>query len=189
MTDFTLIKSKYSESQRKIKLQVLEKPKLPSEEHIVADNTSDYKDLNKKYSKNRRKKFCKKCDSKSESSLSQIPIRLDSVVVTKILVLQKKISNTLYEISYELDQIPLPDGENDLRKRQKRSTELSTRLARNYLYDLERCSLEIDKQIKLIFGEHCTVTDRRTLILGFTSPGAQVVKRSSATVARLDSLF
>lgn len=121
--------------------------------------------------------------------MSQLPVRLDSVVVAKILVLQKKISNTLYKISYELDQIPLPDGENDLHRRQKRSSEFSVRLARNYLYDLDRYSLEIEKQINLTFGEYCSVMDRRALILGLDALEQKLISAHQLLLHALTAYF
>ncbi|XP_003424337.1 uncharacterized protein LOC100680021 [Nasonia vitripennis] len=97
-------------------------------------------------------------------SNDSIPVRPDPVAVTKILGVQRRISTVLDSISYELDRIPLPDGENDLQRRQQRVVEFSTRLSRNYLYDLGRQITDIQRHIKSITPDSKIKLTRRGVI-------------------------
>lgn len=100
-----------------------------------------------------------------ENDDDDIPVHPDPVAVTKILNVQRKISTVLDSIFYELDRIPLPDGENDLLRRQQRVAEFSTRLSRNYLYDLGRQITDIQRHIKAIAPNDRMRLTRRGIIL------------------------
>lgn len=94
-----------------------------------------------------------------------IPVHPDPVAVTKILSIQRKMSTVLDSISYELDRIPLPDGDDDFFRRQQRVVEFSTRLSRNYLYDLGRQISDIQRHIKAISPDNKMKLNRRGIIL------------------------
>uniref|UniRef100_A0A0C9QDC7 DDX53 protein n=1 Tax=Fopius arisanus TaxID=64838 RepID=A0A0C9QDC7_9HYME len=72
------------------------------------------------------------------------------VIAQKILGLQGRISEILDDISYRLCRIPRPDGENDLKRRQKRLVEFGIRFSRNYLYELGRQVGDIQKHLKAV---------------------------------------
>lgn len=94
-----------------------------------------------------------------------VPVHPDPVAVTKILSIQRKISLVLDSISYELDRVPLPDGEDDYLRRQQRVMEFSTRLSRNYLYDLGRQIADIQRYIKAINPDTKMRLSRRSVII------------------------
>ncbi|KAK2577795.1 hypothetical protein KPH14_012001 [Odynerus spinipes] len=79
-----------------------------------------------------------------------ICVHPDPMAAHKILVMQKRISELLDEISFNLDRIPLPDGDMDLKRRQQRVVEFCIRLSRNYLYDLTRCIGDIQKHVRAV---------------------------------------
>ena len=62
--------------------------------------------------------------------------------------MQTKIAELLDEISFRLCRIPLPDGENDLKKRQQQTLEFAIRFSRNYLYNLSRLVTSIQRHIR-----------------------------------------
>lgn len=94
-----------------------------------------------------------------------IPVHPDPIAVTKILGIQRKISLVLDSISYELDRIPLPDGEDDYLRRHQRVIEFSTRLSRNYLYDLGRQITDIQRYLKAINPDTKMKLSRRSVII------------------------
>ncbi|XP_023246122.1 uncharacterized protein LOC106643390 [Copidosoma floridanum] len=104
-------------------------------------------------------------DRFSNDDDDSIPVHPDPVAVSKILALQKKISVVLDSILFELDRIPLPDGENDLLRRQQRVAEFSTRLSRNYLYDLSRQISDIQRHIKATAPDSNFRLSRRAVIM------------------------
>ncbi|XP_058789442.1 uncharacterized protein LOC131663215 [Phymastichus coffea] len=93
-----------------------------------------------------------------------IPVRPDPVAVAKILNIQRKIFTVLNSISYELDRIPLPDGDDDFLRRHQRIIEFSTRLSRNYLYELSRQISDIQRHIKAISPDNKMKLNRRGII-------------------------
>ncbi|KAF3425869.1 hypothetical protein E2986_09976 [Frieseomelitta varia] len=77
-----------------------------------------------------------------------IHIQPDPLTVQKLLSMQTKIAELLDEISFRLCRIPLPDGENDLKKRQQQTLEFAIRFSRNYLYNLGRLVTSIQRHIR-----------------------------------------
>lgn len=77
-------------------------------------------------------------------------IQSDPVTTQKVLSMQKKIIELLNEISFRLYRIPLPDGDNDLRRRQQQTMEFAIRFSRNYLYDLNRLLVSIQRHMDVI---------------------------------------
>lgn len=61
--------------------------------------------------------------------------------------MQKKIAELLNEISFRLCKIPLPDGDDDLKRRQQQTMEFAIRFSRNYLYNLNRLIASIQRHI------------------------------------------
>lgn len=89
-------------------------------------------------------------NSDSDSSNNRddiVRIQPDPVTIQKILSMQKKIIELLNEISFRLHRIPLPDGDNDMRRRQQQTMEFAIRFSRNYLYDLNRLLISIQRQL------------------------------------------
>lgn len=75
-------------------------------------------------------------------------IQPDPFTIQKLLSMQKKIAELLDEISFRLCRIPLPDGDNDLKRRQQQTLEFSIRFSRNYLYNLNRVVTSIQRHIR-----------------------------------------
>ncbi|XP_015437381.1 PREDICTED: uncharacterized protein LOC107192599 [Dufourea novaeangliae] len=89
-------------------------------------------------------------DSDSESSSDRtntVHVQADPLIIHKIFAMQKKISELLNEISFRLHRIPLPDGDNDLKRRQQQTMEFAIRFSRNYLYNLNRLVTSIQRHI------------------------------------------
>ncbi|KAK1124639.1 hypothetical protein K0M31_006010 [Melipona bicolor] len=77
-----------------------------------------------------------------------IHIQPDPLTVQKLLSMQTKIAELLDEMSFRLCRIPLPDGENDLKRRQQQTLEFAIRFSRNYLYNLNRLVTSIQRHIR-----------------------------------------
>ncbi|XP_031835741.1 uncharacterized protein LOC116428343 isoform X2 [Nomia melanderi] len=114
-------------------------------------------------------------DSDSDMDLSNdkidtVHIQADPLTIHKILSMQKKISELLNEISFRLSRIPLPDGNNDLKRRQQQTMEFAIRFSRNYLYNLNRLVTSIQRHIGAISTKtrlqhyHRSVTLHRDMI-------------------------
>ncbi|KAK7871859.1 hypothetical protein R5R35_006448 [Gryllus longicercus] len=71
-------------------------------------------------------------------SLKKMFISQESIHVVKLNTLRKRMIVTLNEIQSLLGDRPQPDGVEDLKRRQQRATEFSSRFCRNYLYPLQR---------------------------------------------------
>ncbi|XP_053997642.1 uncharacterized protein LOC128886615 [Hylaeus anthracinus] len=90
-------------------------------------------------------------DSDSSNNRNDIVhVQPDPFTVQKILLMQKKIAELLNEISFRLCKIPLPDGDNDLKRRQQQSMEFAIRFSRNYIYELNRLVASIQKHIGVV---------------------------------------
>ena len=92
-------------------------------------------------------------NSDSDSSNNRddiVPIQPDPVTIQKIVSMQKKITEILNEISFRLHRIPLPDGDTDMRRRQQQTMEFAIRFSRNYLYDLNRLLISIQRHLGII---------------------------------------
>lgn len=92
---------------------------------------------------------CKKLSSpKKQCSLPDLRKQGDDGVLKifacRIKNLRRKIESTLGDIYTSIDQIPEPDGIQDLVRRRQRSVEFSSRFCRNYLYQFRR-------QVSVIF--------------------------------------
>ncbi|KAL7306883.1 hypothetical protein TKK_0001043 [Trichogramma kaykai] len=116
-----------------------------------------------------------------------MPVHPDPLVVTKILNIQRKISIVLENISCEIDRIPLPDGEDDYQRRQQRVVEFSTRLSRNYLYDLGRQIADILKHIKAIDPSYKMRLCRRGVILHMQAIEQKLLSAHQLTFAALSA--
>lgn len=77
-------------------------------------------------------------------------VQPDPLTIQKLLSMQKKIAELLDEILFRLCRIPLPDGENDLKRRQQQTLEFAIRFSRNYLYNLNRFVTSIQRHIKAV---------------------------------------
>ncbi|XP_017892849.1 uncharacterized protein LOC108632663 isoform X2 [Ceratina calcarata] len=77
-----------------------------------------------------------------------IYVEPDPFTVQKLLSMQKKIVELLDEILFRLCRIPLPDGDNDLKRRQQQTLEFAIRFSRNYLYNLNRLVSSIEGHVK-----------------------------------------
>ena len=121
--------------------------------------------------------------------IESIPVRPDPIAVTKILSLQRKISTVLDSISYELDRIPLPDGENDLIRRRQRVVEFSTRLSRNYLYDLGRQITNIQRHINSINPDCKMRLTRRGIILHMQAIEQKLISTHQLLLAALSAYW
>lgn len=77
-------------------------------------------------------------------------VQPDPVTIQKLLTMQKKVAELLDEISFRLRRIPLPDGDNDLKRRQQQTLEFAIRFSRNYLYNLNRFVTSIQRHIKAV---------------------------------------
>ncbi|XP_076647974.1 uncharacterized protein LOC143356298 [Halictus rubicundus] len=141
-----------------------------------ANNITDYQDFktSKKITKSRTKKSVSDSsithkkhytdqllratnrfedDSDSDSNLSNsrtdtVCVQADPLTIHKLLSMQRKISTLLNEISFRLRRIPLPDGNNDLKRRQQQTIEFAIRFSRNYLYNLNRLVTSIHEHIE-----------------------------------------
>ncbi|XP_029048858.2 uncharacterized protein LOC114878806 [Osmia bicornis bicornis] len=92
-------------------------------------------------------------NSNSDSSNNRdgiIYIQPEPLTIHKILSMQKKIAELLNEISFRLSRIPLPDGDNDLKRRQQQTIEFAIWFSRNYLYNLNRLVASIQKHIRIV---------------------------------------
>ncbi|KAK0178823.1 hypothetical protein PV327_007671 [Microctonus hyperodae] len=72
------------------------------------------------------------------------------IVANKILGIQSRISELLDEILYRLCRIPQPDGDIDLKRRQQRAMEFAIRFSRNYLYELGRQVVNLQRHLQAI---------------------------------------
>ncbi|KAK0098777.1 hypothetical protein PV326_003438 [Microctonus aethiopoides] len=72
------------------------------------------------------------------------------IVANKILGIQTRISELLDEILYRLCRIPQPDGDIDLKRRQQRAMEFAIRFSRNYLYELGRQVVNLQRHLQAI---------------------------------------
>lgn len=86
----------------------------------------------------------------SEKKEALFELRIHPTIAHKILAMQKKVSNLLDEIEYLLKNIPLPDGDRDLKRRQQRVQEFAIRFSRNYLYDLGRQIDDINRHLRAV---------------------------------------
>ncbi|XP_066596981.1 putative leucine-rich repeat-containing protein DDB_G0290503 isoform X3 [Prorops nasuta] len=77
-------------------------------------------------------------------------IKPDPEITYKISLIQKKLIEVLNEIFHQLGKIPLPDGEDDIKRRKQRALEFAIRFSRQYLYDLNRNITEIQRNL-LVF--------------------------------------
>jgi hypothetical protein len=111
----------------------------------------------------------------------------DPIVVTKILNIQRKISIVLDSISNELDRVPLPDGENDYCRRKQRTVEFSTRLSRNYLYDLSRQISDIERHTKAINPIGKVRLSRRGMILHMQAIEQKLISTHQLLLAALSA--
>ncbi|KOC62566.1 hypothetical protein WH47_04227 [Habropoda laboriosa] len=79
-----------------------------------------------------------------------VNVQPDPLTIQKLLSMQKKIAELLDEISFRLCRIPLPDGDNDLKRRQQQTLEFAIRFSRNYLYNLNRLVASIRRHISTV---------------------------------------
>ncbi|XP_043269507.1 uncharacterized protein [Venturia canescens] len=105
------------------------------------------KRTNGNYRKDRNRDF------ESEREKKNYELRIHPTIAHKILAVQKKISNLLDEIDFRLKNIPLPDGDRDLSRRQQRVQEFAIRFSRNYLYDLGRQIDDINRHLRAVSPE------------------------------------
>ncbi|XP_078045951.1 uncharacterized protein LOC144474688 isoform X3 [Augochlora pura] len=112
-------------------------------------------------------------DSDSDSNLSDnrmdiVHVQADPFTIHKLLSMQKKVSTLLNEISFRLSKIPLPDGNDDLKRRQQQTTEFAVRFSRNYLYNLNRLVASIRRHIGAISSRtkqyHRSITFHQDMI-------------------------
>lgn len=92
-------------------------------------------------------------NSETDSSNNKddiVYVQPDPLTIQKLLSMQKKIAELLDEILFRLCRIPLPDGENDLKRRQQQTLEFAIRFSRNYLYNLNRFVTSIQRHIKAV---------------------------------------
>lgn len=82
----------------------------------------------------------------------------------QVLKVQRKISDVLDEICHRLNNIPLPDGECDLQRRQQRILEFSVRFSRNYLYDLTRQIADIRRHMNVVLDNEGLKFSKRGLL-------------------------
>ncbi|CAK9828776.1 hypothetical protein ANTRET_LOCUS6236 [Anthophora retusa] len=79
-----------------------------------------------------------------------INVQPDPLTIQKLLSMQKKIAELLDEILFRLCRIPLPDGDDDLKRRQQQTVEFAIRFSRNYLYNLNRLVTSIQTHISAV---------------------------------------
>ncbi|KAJ8675649.1 hypothetical protein QAD02_011435 [Eretmocerus hayati] len=127
--------------------------------------------------------------SSIESEDETVPVRPDPMAVTKLLSIQGKISSVLDYIYFELDRIPLPDGEDDLHRRQQRVIEFSTRLSRNYLYDLGRQIADIERHMKAITPDCKIRLSRRGIILHMQAIEQKLISAHQLLLAALTAYW
>ncbi|XP_043251949.1 uncharacterized protein LOC122397118 isoform X1 [Colletes gigas] len=94
-------------------------------------------------------------ENNSDSDLSNnrsdiVCVQPDPLIIEKILSMQKKVAELLNEISFRLCKIPLPDGDRDLKRRQQQTTEFAIRFSRNYLYNLNRLLVSIQRHVRAL---------------------------------------
>jgi hypothetical protein len=70
--------------------------------------------------------------------LNPCKIHRDGSYFKRIRNMQKKIGDAFESLLQQLQNIPEPDGSQDLMRRHKRAVEFSTRFTRNYLYHLHQ---------------------------------------------------
>ncbi|XP_063975426.1 uncharacterized protein LOC135161628 [Diachasmimorpha longicaudata] len=126
------VKSKHSSSESTIRSSTYRKNRLLRKLNRLECNSSP--DLTSQY--------------ESGDDEECLAVQPHPVIAQKILGLQGRISELLDEISYRLCRVPRPDGENDLKRRQKRVAEFGIRFSRNYLYELSRQVGDIQKHLK-----------------------------------------
>ncbi|CAL7941645.1 unnamed protein product [Xylocopa violacea] len=79
-----------------------------------------------------------------------IYVQPDPFTIQKLLSMRKKVAELLDEILFRLCRIPLPDGDNDLKRRQQQTLEFAIRFSRNYLYNLNRLVASIQRHIRAV---------------------------------------
>ncbi|XP_015115635.1 uncharacterized protein LOC107040193 isoform X2 [Diachasma alloeum] len=128
------VKSKHSSSESTIRSSTHRKNRLLRKLNRLECNSSP--DLSSQYESGDDEEF--------------LEVQPHPVIAQKILGLQGRISELLDEISYRLCRVPRPDGENDLKRRQKRVVEFGIRFSRNYLYELGRQVGDIQRHLKAV---------------------------------------
>ena len=111
-------------------------------------------------------RFENNSDSDSSNNRDDIVrIQPDPVTIQKILSMQKRVTELLNEISFRLHRIPLPDGDNDMRRRQQQTMEFAIRFSRNYLYDLNRHLISIERHLGIISSRAGSKQRRKNIAL------------------------
>lgn len=144
---------------------------------------------------NRHKNMINHCNSSPELSSqyesdqeSEIyEIRSHPNVAQKILGIQTKISELLDEILYRLGRIPRPDDENDMKRRQQRVIEFGIRFSRNYLYDLGRQMMDIQRHMKAIEMSLKEKAKRRGVILHMQAIEQKLISAHQLLANALDA--
>ncbi|XP_076392890.1 uncharacterized protein LOC100879765 [Megachile rotundata] len=116
---------------------------------------SDSLIMQKKYYTNELLRATNHFENNSDSDSSNnkddvVYIQPDPFMIQKILSMQKKVAELLNEISFRLCRIPLPDGDNDLKRRQQQTVEFAIWFSRNYLYNLNRLVTSIQRHIRIV---------------------------------------
>ncbi|XP_012270327.1 uncharacterized protein LOC105694353 isoform X2 [Orussus abietinus] len=124
--------------------------RISSSDHRITQQRSNF-------GRSRRATIDPEYNSSPELSPERVDINSDSKFIGpdpgvghRILTIQRRISEILDEISFRLNRIPLPDGEGDLRRRQRGVTEFAIRFSRNYLYDLGRQLADIRRHVRAV---------------------------------------
>ncbi|XP_069703117.1 uncharacterized protein [Periplaneta americana] len=86
--------------------------------------------------------------NKDVPKLNLCEINRDGIHSRRMRNSQKKIDVTLDGILKMLNNMPEPDGNQDLLRRLKRAAEFSARFSRNYLYQLRRQMCELKKLVR-----------------------------------------
>ncbi|XP_011501230.1 PREDICTED: uncharacterized protein LOC105364899 [Ceratosolen solmsi marchali] len=166
----------------------------PSKMYIkktCSDQTLKTKRIHTKYHYSTNDLDCKSNPDISSNQLSNANYSIvehpDPIVITKILNMQRKICIILDSISTELDRIPLPDGENDYYRRKQRTVEFSTRLSRNYLYDLSRQISDIERHIKAINPVNKMRLSRGGMILHMQAIEQKLISTHQLLLAALNA--
>ncbi|XP_076757889.1 uncharacterized protein LOC143427544 isoform X2 [Xylocopa sonorina] len=79
-----------------------------------------------------------------------IYVQPDPFTIQKLVSMRTKVAELLDEILFRLCRIPLPDGDNDLKRRQQQTLEFAIRFSRNYLYNLNRLVASIQRHIRAV---------------------------------------
>ncbi|XP_037921252.1 uncharacterized protein LOC119658066 isoform X2 [Hermetia illucens] len=86
------------------------------------------------------------------SDIRQHELKQENILLmAKIMGHLQKITQTIERIRDNLDDIPEPDGNLDLKRRERRAEEFTARFARNYLYQISR----LMEEIRVIPKEQC----------------------------------